>query len=239
MREVGFLQGREKRPSGARWVYRMAQDRRAPSSLRETISRFGKSSPEGWRRNPARPSPRSLSLAVTRRPIATESIGSAPTHPSLRRALATKPSRGHSMCGAGSPDSRTAAPGWLRFADKKQAAKILMLQGSICNTRESGYPEATMRRRKAAPVVGVERVRPPGDVAFWSPAFAGMTRGESEVSSLRVGRRPERTRNDGKGIGSRISARRLIRHRGRPGWVDSDKIPLDCALRTRKRIRLT
>src|SRR5271163_4730076 len=51
-----------------------------------------------------------------RRPITTESIGSAATHPSLRGALATKQSRGHNMRGASNPDGRTAAPGLLRFA---------------------------------------------------------------------------------------------------------------------------
>jgi len=57
---------------------------------------------------------------LTRRPITTESIGSAATHPSLRGALATKQSRGHDMRGASNPDGRTAAPGLLRFANKKQ-----------------------------------------------------------------------------------------------------------------------
>src|ERR1700691_6013938 len=36
---------------------------------------------------------------MRRRPITTESIGSAATHPSLRGALATKQSRGHNMRG--------------------------------------------------------------------------------------------------------------------------------------------
>src|ERR1700679_1411426 len=53
---------------------------------------------------------------VRRRPITTEAIGSAATHPSLRGALATKQSRGHNMRGASNPDGRTAAPGLLRFA---------------------------------------------------------------------------------------------------------------------------
>ncbi len=52
-------------------------------------------------------------LGVRRRPITTEAIGSAPTHPSLRGALATKQSRGHNMRGASNPDDRTAAPGLL------------------------------------------------------------------------------------------------------------------------------
>jgi hypothetical protein len=51
-----------------------------------------------------------------RRPITTEAIGSAATHPSLRGALATKQSRGHNMRGASNTDGRTAAPGLLRFA---------------------------------------------------------------------------------------------------------------------------
>jgi hypothetical protein len=51
-----------------------------------------------------------------RRPITTESIGSAATHPSLRGALATKQSRGHNMRGASNPGGRTAAAGLLRFA---------------------------------------------------------------------------------------------------------------------------
>src|ERR1700688_4554248 len=53
---------------------------------------------------------------LTRRPITTESIVSAATHPSLRGALATKQSRGHNMRGASNPDGRTAAPGLLGFA---------------------------------------------------------------------------------------------------------------------------
>ena len=52
-------------------------------------------------------------LGVRRRPITTEAIGSAATHPSLRGALATKQSRGHDMRGASNPDDRTAAPGLL------------------------------------------------------------------------------------------------------------------------------
>ncbi|MFZ0210221.1 MAG: hypothetical protein WAL59_29650 [Roseiarcus sp.] len=55
-------------------------------------------------------------LGVRRRPITNEAIGSAPTHPSLRGALATKQSRGHNMRGASNPDDRTAAPWNLRFA---------------------------------------------------------------------------------------------------------------------------
>ena len=50
------------------------------------------------------------------RPITTEAIGSAATHPSLRGALATKQSRGHNMRSVSNPDGRTAAPGLLRFA---------------------------------------------------------------------------------------------------------------------------
>src|SRR5271168_4229412 len=53
---------------------------------------------------------------VRRRPITTEAIGSAATHPSLRGALATKQSRGQNMRGASNPDGRIAAPGLLRFA---------------------------------------------------------------------------------------------------------------------------
>jgi hypothetical protein len=53
---------------------------------------------------------------VSRRPITTEAIGSAATHPSLRGVLATKQSRGHNMRGASNPDGRTVAPGLLRFA---------------------------------------------------------------------------------------------------------------------------
>jgi hypothetical protein len=51
-----------------------------------------------------------------RRPITTEAIGSAATHPSLRGALATKQSRSHNMRGASNPDGRAAAPGLLRFS---------------------------------------------------------------------------------------------------------------------------
>ena len=57
-------------------------------------------------------------LGVRRRPITTEAIGSAATHPSLRGALATKQPRGHNMRGGSNPDDRTAAPGSLRFAKK-------------------------------------------------------------------------------------------------------------------------
>jgi hypothetical protein len=39
----------------------------------------------------------------------------------------------------------------LCFADKKQTAIILISHGSICHTRESGYPGAMTRRRKSAP----------------------------------------------------------------------------------------
>jgi hypothetical protein len=42
--------------------------------------------------------------------------GGSATHPSLRGALATKQSRGHSMWGGSNPDGRIAAPGLLRFA---------------------------------------------------------------------------------------------------------------------------
>ena len=52
-------------------------------------------------------------LGVRRRPITTEAIGSAATHPSLRGALATKQSRSHNMRGASNPNDRTAAPGLL------------------------------------------------------------------------------------------------------------------------------
>ena len=45
------------------------------------------------------------------------------------------------------------------FADKQQTASMLISQGSICHTRESGYPGATMRPRKSGPFVGAERVR--------------------------------------------------------------------------------
>jgi len=57
---------------------------------------------------------------------------------------------------------------WLRIADNEYT-------GSICHTRESGYPGAKMRRRKSGPVVSAERLRLPSDVASWIPAFAGMT----------------------------------------------------------------
>jgi hypothetical protein len=57
-----------------------------------------------------------LQPRLRRRPITSEAIGSAATHPSLRGALATKQSRGHNMRGASNPDGRTAAPGLLRFA---------------------------------------------------------------------------------------------------------------------------
>src|SRR6201996_5998055 len=67
-----------------------------------------------------------LAKRLRRRPITTESIGSAATHPSLRGALATKQSRGHNMRGASNPDRRTAAPGLLRFANKKQTAISLI-----------------------------------------------------------------------------------------------------------------
>src|SRR5271156_5831651 len=71
--------------------------------------------PDRPRRNSER-SDGGSEAALRRRPITTESIGSAATHPSLRGALATKQSRGHNMRGASNPDGRTAAPGLLRFA---------------------------------------------------------------------------------------------------------------------------
>jgi hypothetical protein len=52
-------------------------------------------------------------VSPRRRPITTESIGSAAPHPSLRGALATKQPRGH----------RCAAPRLLRFANEKQRAQ--------------------------------------------------------------------------------------------------------------------
>jgi hypothetical protein len=156
----------------------------------------------------------------------------ASPHPSLRGALATKPCRGHSMRGAGGPDSRPAAPGWLRFADKIQTASTLISQGSVCHTRESGYPGATMRRRKSAPFVVAERVRLPerrgvldSRVRGNDMKFAGAAAAAIPVSSIRVGRRPAPTRNDGKGIGSLISGRRLIRHRGRYGSIPVNFFP--------------
>src|ERR1700675_4511747 len=57
---------------------------------------------------------------LRRRPITTESIGSAATHPSLRGALATKQSRGHNMRGASNPDGRTAAHGLLTWGFSRQ-----------------------------------------------------------------------------------------------------------------------
>src|SRR5271156_3884541 len=71
--------------------------------------------PDRPRRNSER-SDGGSEAALRRRPITTESIGSAATHPSLRGALATKQSRGHNMRGASNPDGRTAAPRLLRFA---------------------------------------------------------------------------------------------------------------------------
>src|SRR3984885_8034390 len=47
-----------------------------------------------------------------RRPITTEAIGSATTHPSLRGAQP----RSHNKRDPSNPDGRTAAPGLLRFA---------------------------------------------------------------------------------------------------------------------------
>jgi hypothetical protein len=63
-----------------------------------------------------------------RRPITTESIGSAATHPSLRGALATKQSRGHNVRGASNPDGRTAALdcfGSLAMTDRELAHLFL------------------------------------------------------------------------------------------------------------------
>ena len=51
-----------------------------------------------------------LGRLLRRRPITTESIGSAATHPSLRGALATKQSRGHNMRGAEQPRRSYSAP---------------------------------------------------------------------------------------------------------------------------------
>ena len=76
--------------------------------------------------------------SVRRRPITTEAIGSAATHPSLRGALATKQSRGHNMRGASNPDGRTAAPGLLRFANKKQTVTTLILLEKLCTEKERG-----------------------------------------------------------------------------------------------------
>src|SRR5580704_18150972 len=80
----------------------------------ETLPKFGKACKKSLRRCDAG---RTLVAdRLRRRPIPTEAIGSAATHPSLRGALATKQSRGHNMRGASNPDGRTAAPGLLRFA---------------------------------------------------------------------------------------------------------------------------
>src|ERR1700733_13601344 len=58
---------------------------------------------------------------------------------------------------------------------------------------------------------------PDSDVAFWMPAFAGMTR-DLVVSYRGTGRRPVGTRNDGKGRGRRngspVGERRSVRGRG-------------------------
>jgi hypothetical protein len=55
-----------------------------------------------------------------------ETIGLATPQPSLRGALATKQSKGHSMCAASNPDGRTAAPGLLRFARNDGRSAVVM-----------------------------------------------------------------------------------------------------------------
>src|SRR6202161_3176645 len=66
----------------------------------------------------------STGALLRRRPITTEAIGSAATHPSLRGALATKQSRGHNMRGASNPDGRIAAPS-LAMTDRELAHLFL------------------------------------------------------------------------------------------------------------------
>src|SRR5271168_4412210 len=89
---------------------------------------------------------------VRRRPITTEAIGSAATHPSLRGALATKQSRGHNMRGASNPDGRTAAPGLLRFArNDGQGIGSLV---SACRLRPSLSILATESLRLKRPTIG-------------------------------------------------------------------------------------
>jgi hypothetical protein len=78
----------------------------------------------------------SLGNYLRRRPITIEAIGSAATHPSLRGALATKQSRGANMRGGSNPDGRTAAPGLLRFANKKPTVTALILLEKLCTEKE-------------------------------------------------------------------------------------------------------
>src|SRR3984885_2995100 len=81
--------------------------------------------------------------ALRRRPITTESIGSAATHPSLRGALATKQSRGHNMRGASNPDGRAAAPGLLRFAphDGQGNGSLVSARSSVDGITEKRITE--------------------------------------------------------------------------------------------------
>jgi hypothetical protein len=133
--------------------------------------------------------------ALRRRPITTEAIGSAATHPSLRGALATKQSN---MRGGSIPDGRTAAPGLLRFArNDGQGIGLLVsacrltrnseqsVRGSpLCHTRESGYPAGRDAATQGLRLAGVASSRNcVSVVGSWMPAFAGMTRGKRPIQA--------------------------------------------------------
>jgi hypothetical protein len=63
------------------------------------------------------------------------------------------------MRGATSPDGRAAAPGLLRFGDKKQTASMLVLRAQFVIPAKSGYPGAMTRGRKSGPLIGARKVR--------------------------------------------------------------------------------
>src|SRR5271170_3970392 len=95
-------------------------------------------------------------LGVRRRPITTEAIGSAASHPSLREALATKQSRGHNKRGASNPDDRTAAPGLLpatraRGRNDGQGIGLLVsaCRVSLATVRRDVYKAIDQRRLDA------------------------------------------------------------------------------------------
>jgi hypothetical protein len=109
-------------------------------------------------------------VSPRRRPITTESIGSAAPHPSLRGALATK-----------QPGATDARP--LDCLASLTRNREHSVRGSpLCHTRESGYPAGRDAAAQGLRLAGVASSRNSvGVVVSWMPAFAGMTRGKRPI----------------------------------------------------------
>ena len=135
-----------------------------------------------------------------RRPITTEAIGSAATHPSLRGALATKQSRGHNMRGASNPDGRTAAPGLLpatraRGRNDGQGIGSLVSACRLSFVLSTVLASAlvTVALPAAAPAgesYGIGRTATPQEIAGWdidvAPDGAGLPPGHGGVDEGRA-----------------------------------------------------